>query len=42
MILPHTGEVVAVYSEEDGYWYRARVLDTNDDSLSVRKFREKG
>lgn len=40
VLLPHTGEVVAVHSEEDGYWYRARVLDSNDDSLSVRQFGE--
>ena len=35
VIFPHTGEVVAARDEKDDYWYRARVLDSKDDSLSV-------
>lgn len=38
MVLPHTGEIVAAHYEEDGYWYRARVIDSKDDGLSVRMF----
>ena len=35
VILPHTGEVIAAYLSEDGCWYRARVVDSKDDVLSV-------
>lgn len=35
VILPHTGEIVAVHYVEDDYWYRARVIDSMDDSLNV-------
>lgn len=35
VIQPHTGEVVAVYDEKDGHWYRARVIDSNVGSITV-------
>ena len=35
VVLPHTGEVVAAYCTKDGCWYRARVIDTEDDVLAV-------
>ena len=35
VILPHTGEVIAAYFAEDGCWYRARVIDSVDNTLIV-------
>ena len=35
VILPHTGEIVAVHYVEDDYWYRARVIDSVDNTLHV-------
>ena len=35
VVLPHTGEVVAVHYVEDDYWYRARVIDSVDSTLGV-------
>ena len=37
VIQPHSGEVVAVYDDKDGYWYRARVIDSNVGSVTVCK-----
>lgn len=35
VVLPHTGEIVAAHYMDDGYWYRARVIDSMNDTLSV-------
>ncbi len=35
MILPHTGEIIAALYLEDSNWYRARIVDSKDDTLTV-------
>ena len=37
VVLPHTGEIVAAHYMDDGYWYRGRVIDSMNDTLSVSK-----